>query len=441
MPYDIVGNAGGRSTSQNYQHRNQFGRNNNHFNQQRRFGGRSRRCRAWDCARSMFFVFFVGGGICLFLGVSHLMSSMTDSRGQLLQQWNDDVTDWTTTDQALFTDIKPTVSTSTNQATTSSLVDVPVSLTPSSFGEDSWSTKKIDTPSTVTDHTWSGTAQCPGHAPNLPCTINIKSATSQTIATRTITPLVQTGPTQHVVGSNMCQWYDSDYYHPMASVGMGTCNNAMVSSQTYNYGPSTCVVDHYLDNHGCPNDLIVTSQWATVWPWARNPTVIRQLNAKPRFTYDPSNGGKCWDYSDCFCSGCGYEFKTDQSKGWGFTGYGYFYNNRWTSFPKPFAQMSGTERAQQCKQQFDNMGFNCPASRINLICFRAGGYPKQKCSNWCHAQDPTTAVYSPPQSYVTMTSYYGPWGSRGMYPKYTSTEAKCTFEKTSTTTIVGLVSI
>jgi hypothetical protein len=103
--------------------------------------------------------------------------------------------------------------------------------------------------------------------------------------------------------------------------------------------------------------------------------------------------------------------------------------------------MSGTQRAQQCKQQFDNMGFNCPASRINLICFRAGGYPKQKCSNWCHAQDPTTAVYSPPQSYVTMTSYYGPWGSRGMYPKYTSTEAKCTFEKTSTTTIVGLVSI
>jgi len=117
MPYDIVGNAGGRSTSQNFQHRNQFGRNNNHF-QRSRFGGRSTRCRAWDCARSMFFVFFVGGGICLFLGVSHLMSSMTDSRGQLLQQWNDQVTDWTTTDQALFTDIKPTVSTSTNQATT-----------------------------------------------------------------------------------------------------------------------------------------------------------------------------------------------------------------------------------------------------------------------------------------------------------------------------------
>jgi hypothetical protein len=46
--------------------------------------------------------------------------------------------------------------------------------------------------------------------------------------------------------------------------------------------------------------------------------------------------------------------ETDQKKGWGFTGYSYFYNNYWTSFPKPFSQMSNTERAQQCKQQFES---------------------------------------------------------------------------------------
>ena len=149
----------------------------------------------------------------------------------------------------------------------------------------------------------------------------------------------------------------------MASIGMGNCNNQMSSSsQTYNFGPSNCVADHYLDVNGCPNDVIQTSQWVNAgWTWAGNPIVQQQLNSKPRFTYDSSTQ-KCWDYSDCFCTGCGMEFKTDQSTGYGVTGYGFWYQNQWTSF----ASMSNTQRARQCSLQFNRMGYDCPASEVNL---------------------------------------------------------------------------
>jgi hypothetical protein len=189
------------------------------------------------------------------------------------------------------------------------------------------------------------------------------------------------------------------------------------------------------------------------WSWAS------YISDQPRFTYE---GGKCWDYTDCYCTGCGYEFKTDTTRGWGFTGYGYYYGGRWFRFPKPFASMSGNEKAKQCQaggplvvsptlfcfirrsppyldppvQSALNRahpGFNCPASQVNLVCFRAGGYPKPSCQSYCQRQDPTgKAVYTPQSSYVTISDYYGPWGIFGGYPTYHSTPATCQWQKTTT---------
>ena len=166
----------------------------------------------------------------------------------------------------------------------------------------------------------------------------------------------------HILYFPLKSFFTGDRWHPMASIGMGSCNKHMSSSQTYNFGPSNCVADHYLDVNGCPNDVIQTSQWVKAgWTWAGNPIVQQQLNSKPRFTYDSSTH-KCWDYSDCFCTGCGMEFKTDQSTGYGVTGYGFWYQNHWTSF----ASMSNTQRARQCSLQFNRMGYDCPASEVNL---------------------------------------------------------------------------
>lgn len=444
MPYDVVGNAGGRSTNQAARNLGLGAGGGMRHNNHHLSITSSYRRRGAGCARFAFFVFFIGGGVMIFLGISKVMSSTTDTRGKLLQSWSNIVNDWTDTHSAQFTSLQPTiaVSSGTNVAPDVVMVDSATTITPNSFGESSWSTSKTTTPSSVTDHTLSATAKCPtNNAANQPCTVTLTSAkTKKTVATRTFTPLKQVGPIKTTVTSSMCQWYDSDYWHPMASIGMGDCNSVRTSSQQYNFGPDSCVADHYLDNNGCPNDLIQTSQWVTAgWDWAGNSVVQQQLNSKPRFTYDSTGGGKCWDYSDCFCTGCGHEFKTDVSKNWGFTGYGYWYNSIWTSFPKPFSQMTGTEKAQQCKQQFDNMGFHCPASEVNLVCFRAGGYPKKPCSQWCDEQDRQTAVYTPPTTYVTMSKYYGPWGHvQGSYPTYTQKEATCEYSKTTTTKVLSL---
>ena len=303
MPYDVVGNAGGRSTSRAARdlglgssgNRNHTRRGVNLHN---RYGSTSSyrsptACRIMDCARFLFFLFFIGGGIMLFVGLSKIMSSTTDSRGQLLQTWSDTVTDWTTTHSSEFTSLKPTLTT-TASTTAIPLTDATTTITPKSFGETSWSTKKITTPSSVIDHTWSGTASCPGKVPNQPCTLTLASSSGKTITTRNFTPRKQVGPIQHSISSKMCQWYDSDYWHPMASLGLGNCNNVRSSSQSYNFGPSSCVDDHYLDSDGCPNDVIQTSQWVKAgWSWASNSNVQLAVNNQKRFTYD---SGKCWDY-------------------------------------------------------------------------------------------------------------------------------------------------
>ena len=172
-------------------------------------------------------------------------------------------------------------------------------------------------------------ASCPGTNPNKECRITLSTGQGGQTISKTITPAYQDGPHPMSLSTSMCQWYDSDYWHPMASVGMGRCNNNMVGgSQRYNYGPDLCVEEHYLDRYGCPNDLISDTQMIKAgWSWS---TYIQN---KPRFTYDSSNG-KCWDYTDCYCTGCGMEFKTDTTKGWGFTGYGYYVGHRWYGFSK-----------------------------------------------------------------------------------------------------------
>ena len=62
----------------------------------------------------------------------------------------------------------------------------------------------------------------------------------------------------------------------------------------------------------------------TVREWAGGPALLYDcqtywkqpwyatLSQKPRFTYE---NGKCSDYTDCYCSGCGTTFKNDATKG------------------------------------------------------------------------------------------------------------------------------
>ena len=45
---------------------------------------------------------------------------------------------------------------------------------------------------------------------------------------------------------------------------------------------------------------------------------------RKRFTYE---NGECWDYTDCYCTGCGVTLKSDTTQGVGFTGYGYWTTN------------------------------------------------------------------------------------------------------------------
>ena len=68
--------------------------------------------------------------------------------------------------------------------------------------------------------------------------------------------------------------------------------------------------------------------------------------------------------------------------------------------------MSGDQKAQQCRAAFDAAGMPCTGS-VQLTCHFAGGYPKRKCSEYCHEQDSKTARYVPPTSYVAMNTLYG----------------------------------
>lgn len=140
--------------------------------------------------------------------------------------------------------------------------------------------------------------------------------------------------------------------------------------------------------------------------------------------------------ADCRCDTTGSTFKTDATAGYGFTGYGYYAGGKWTPFAKAISAMSSSEKAQQCRAAFSAMGAPCASSSsVSLICFRAGGYPKRKCSTFCAEQDSHTAVYRPPATFVSMNTLYGPWGAAGTYPSYTNVPGHCTWNTTRTQTL------
>lgn len=408
-------------------------------------------CEFIRCVYCGVFILIAGGLAFTIVGIKSLMDATKDTRGQLLKEWSAEMNSWDSSGESEFAALGLQVTAESSGSTPN--VDVlkleKTDVKPADFGESTWSTSKIKTPSTVSADTFVGKARCPtGGKANTDCTLTVRDKDGNTLGTRKIVPMAQDGPKKVQITSDLCTYYDSDYWHPMASSGMGKCNSAMTSSQFYNYGPSECVDDAFLGANGCPRDEIITQQLYTAgWTWAREPIVVSALNKKPRFSYDGSSGeGKCWDYSDCFCSGRRsngdtVEFKTDQSKGWGFTGYGYYYGSTWYDFPKPFSQMTSTERAEQCYQQFKRMGyFDVSRSRTNLICFRAGGYPKKPCSRWCSEQGSNAQYTRLPRQYYYGNDYYGPWGPRrgGSGPPWSGPEAVCTYEKTTTNTVKSL---
>jgi hypothetical protein len=124
--------------------------------------------------------------------------------------------------------------------------------------------------------------------------------------------------------------------------------------------------------------VIETSYWTSPWD--------KQLESKPRFTLE---NGKCWDYTDCYCTGCGTTFKTDTTKGVGFTGYGYYQHGQWSPFTKPIGQMTGDEKAKICRQALKADGSPCPKEKVDLVCFNAGGFPKPTCTDKCRQQGPS----------------------------------------------------
>lgn len=108
------------------------------------------------------------------------------------------------------------------------------------------------------------------------------------------------------------------------------------------------------------------------------------------------------------------------SQGYYFTGYGYYYRNQWYSFQG----QSTYQKRQMCANTFSMLGYRCPYSSIQLICFRAGGYPKQSCQNYCSSKG---GVYTPQPSHPPMNSYYRPWGRSGASPSYNIQPAMCTY--------------
>ena len=370
------------------------------------------------------------GIACGIGGVINLANAAKDHRAAFLAQFQHAVLDWSYGDLPTFKSIGWALKDS--QGYYQPLRGMASAVTSASFGE----TSLFSYPPSIQTYTYRDTVRCPGVTPNRTCAIELRDSGSgaPTVIRKVVMPAVQVGPTPHMKVSTLCQWYDGDWWHPMASVGFGECNNDVAgrgSPQTYNYGPNRCVLDHYLDERGCPNDVIPTTQLVQAgWGWATN------LVNKKRFTYE---NGKCWDYTDCACTGCGLTFQTDTTKGWGFTGYGYFAAGTWHPFAKPFASMSANEKAKQCSAAFSSIGHTCPAAQVNLVCFRAGGYPKKKCSTFCEEQDSLTASYTPPRTYVQMSTLYGPWGEfQGHFPSYTNVPATCQWSRTRTERLTKL---
>ena len=206
MPYDVVGNAAGRSgaafTSRVANNFN--GGGGRHHNREIGFGrgfGRRRGgglvCEVVQLVYCVFFCVMAAGLYCLFAGSSYLFAATTDSRGQLLSQWSAAVGAWTSTAEPAFAALSPTVGAGAGAGAGAGrpLSLQKDSITPSRFGEDSWSTSKIKTVGAVDAETWTGKATCDTKgAANTPCTITLKDKQGATVGTKTVTPMQQVGP-------------------------------------------------------------------------------------------------------------------------------------------------------------------------------------------------------------------------------------------------------
>eukprot|EP01052_Picozoa_sp_SAG31_P028785 SAG31_NODE_2807_length_5065_cov_3.438180_5_plen_170_part_00 len=129
----------------------------------------------------------------------------------------------------------------------------------------------------------------------------------------------------------------------------------------------------------------------------------------------------------------------------GFTGFGYYYRdatgvNHWEPFMMHLQDMGADQRAMQCHMAMQDVGWNCPASRVELVCFNAGGFPKEPCNRWCDEkvgpQGVGTGVYTVAGTpVVDIYNYYGPYGTGGTYPVYSRSQGTCEWSETSTTVI------
>ena len=171
MPYDVVGNAaggrggrgalsggfgpgsGGGARGAGYVPGGGRGR--------RRYAGGGGGCNIVQTVYCGFCVCLLGGLACLITGMGRLLAATTDTRGHKLQQWSDAMNPWADSREAAFEALKPTVATAVGASPTA-LAGTASTVTPSTFGESSWSTSKIKTPASLTAYKYSGTASCPG---------------------------------------------------------------------------------------------------------------------------------------------------------------------------------------------------------------------------------------------------------------------------------------
>jgi hypothetical protein len=232
MPYEVAGNAAGIDPEALM--------GSNEFIDNRTLGD-SRRYQsagggACDTVKSCLCLWFATGMLLTVIGISKLSDATVDSRGAELASWKTAMDAWTSTGEPAFRALKPVVHSNGQVEHTppppgpapptgwptvdyeAAMNLVANAITPSSFGEDSWSDKKSETVDSVTDVWYEGTAQCPGNQPNQTCTINISTATGQTIR-RTLPDGAawQDGPHTREMQAYGCQWTDAG--NPMATVG------------------------------------------------------------------------------------------------------------------------------------------------------------------------------------------------------------------------------
>jgi len=154
----------------------------------------------------------IGALFAIVFGIQDLVASGNDTRGQELQQFSIAMKAWTSSGAVAFESLKWLVLAGNGSQT--AMQGSKGIITPSNFGESSFNAEHITTPSSLSSYKYTGTAQCPGTAPNQPCTITLKGAKGEVI-TKQLTPAQQDGPHPMSISSGVCQWYDSDYWHPV----------------------------------------------------------------------------------------------------------------------------------------------------------------------------------------------------------------------------------